>query len=87
MKYFFLIIFFLPFALQAQETTISGVVSEAGTNVTLPGVSVYIKSSGVGVTTDFDGRYQIKAKKGDVIVFSFIGIAAFKIISKIKLVG
>ncbi|WP_316813724.1 TonB-dependent receptor [Pedobacter heparinus] len=38
----------------------------------LPGVSVRIKGSTSGTTTDGDGYFNIKAKKGDVLVFSMI---------------
>ena len=56
----------------AQEKTISGTVSdESGA---LPGVSVLIKGTQSGTETDFDGKYVIKAKTGDVLVFSFIGM-------------
>lgn len=56
----------------AQEKTISGVVSDASGPV--PGVNVLIKGAKSGVQTDFDGRYSIKAKSGDVLVFSFVGM-------------
>lgn len=36
-------------------------------------VSITIKGSTTGVTTDADGRYTIKANRGDVLVFSYVG--------------
>ena len=55
----------------AQEKTVTGVVSdESGP---LPGANVIIKSTKKGTQTDVDGKYSIKAKAGDVLVFSFIG--------------
>ncbi len=56
----------------AQEKTITGVVS--GANEPLPGANVVIKGSNKGVSTGFDGSYSIKAKEGDVLVFSFLGM-------------
>ena len=56
----------------AQEKTVSGVVSDASGPV--PGANVLIKGTKLGVQTDFDGKYAIKAKSGDVLVFSFIGM-------------
>lgn len=54
----------------AQERSISGTVSdETGP---LPGVTVLKKGTTVGTETDFDGNYTIKAKTGDVLVFSFV---------------
>ncbi len=55
----------------AQERTISGTVSDESGG--LPGVSVQIKGTATGSQTDFDGKYSIKAKKGDVLVFTFLG--------------
>ena len=56
----------------AQEKTISGVVSDA--SGPLPGVSVVIKGTSKGTQTDFDGKYQIATKVGDVLTFSFVGM-------------
>ena len=39
----------------------------------LPGVSVIVKGTTTGTTTDFDGNYQINANTGDVLVFSYVG--------------
>ncbi len=56
----------------AQNKTISGIVSdESGP---LPGVSVLKKGTSQGTETDFDGKYTIEVKTGDVLVFSFVGM-------------
>ncbi|SEC85800.1 TonB-linked outer membrane protein, SusC/RagA family [Tenacibaculum sp. MAR_2009_124] len=56
----------------AQDRTISGTVSdESGP---LPGVTVLKKGTTQGTETDFDGNYSLKAKSGDVLVFSFVGM-------------
>ncbi|MCT4697866.1 SusC/RagA family TonB-linked outer membrane protein [Tenacibaculum haliotis] len=56
----------------AQDKTISGTVSdESGP---LPGVTVMKKGTTQGGETNFDGKYTIKAKIGDVLVFSFVGM-------------
>jgi iron complex outermembrane receptor protein len=39
----------------------------------LPGVSVILKGTSTGTTTDFDGNYSVNASNGDVLVFSFVG--------------
>ncbi len=57
----------------AQGKLITGVVTEAGTGDPLPGVNVIIKGTQQGAATDFDGKYTIKAKAGDVLVFSAVG--------------
>lgn len=56
----------------AQEKTVTGVVSdESGP---LPGANVIIKSTKKGTQTDVDGKYSLRAKAGDVLIFSFIGM-------------
>ena len=39
----------------------------------MPGVSVLVKGTTSGQETDFDGKYSIKAKAGDVLVFRYLG--------------
>lgn len=56
----------------AQEKTISGTVID--TSGPIPGANVVIKGSKVGVQTDIDGKYSIKAKEGDVLVITFTGM-------------
>jgi len=55
----------------AQEKQISGTVSDK--EGPLPGVSVLIKGTTSGAETDFDGKYTITAKTGDILVFSYLG--------------
>mgnify|MGYP000283029981 CR=1 FL=1 len=53
------------------DGTITGFVEdESGP---LPGVSIIIKGTSFGTTTDFDGHYSIKIKKGDVLEFNYVG--------------
>lgn len=44
----------------------------------LPGVSIRIKGSTSGTSTDGDGYFTIKAKKGDVMVFSMVSFSTFE---------
>ena len=57
----------------AQEKTISGTVTDG--SGALPGVSVVIKGTSTGTETDFDGKYSITANVGDILQFSFVGMA------------
>ncbi|MEP2348815.1 MAG: TonB-dependent receptor, partial [Algoriphagus sp.] len=57
----------------AQSKTVSGTVT-SDTGETMPGVSILLKGTTVGTTTDLDGKYSINANAGDVLVFSFIGM-------------
>ena len=47
------------------------VVDEVG--VELPGVSVVVQGSKKGVSSDINGQFSIKARRGDVLRFSFVG--------------
>lgn len=51
--------------------TITGIVSdEIGP---IAGVNVIVKGTSRGTTTDFEGKYSIKAKVGDRLEFSYVG--------------
>lgn len=55
----------------AQEKTITGVVSD---NLgPLPSATVLVKGTTRTTQTDFDGKYSIKAKEGETLVFSYTG--------------
>ena len=63
----------LPFSILAQNT-LSGTVVDAVSKQPIPGVNVNVQGAANGVSTDFDGKYQLSnVKKGDKVVFSFIG--------------
>lgn len=68
---------FLSFS---QEKKITGIVSDE--NEVLPFVVVQIKGTKTVTHTDFDGKFSIKAKVGDTLLFSFIGYDSIKV--KIK---
>ena len=52
--------------------TITGIVSDDLGPIA--GASVLVKGTKTGTTTDFDGKYSIKAKIGDILIFSFVGL-------------
>ncbi|MFL9831501.1 TonB-dependent receptor [Flavobacterium sp. ST-87] len=73
-KYYFIllgILFYLP--MLGQQTTITGVVKDAKTGMPLPGVTVLIKSTTQGTSTDLDGNYSIKVDSKGILQFSYIG--------------
>lgn len=61
-----------PIDFEKKGLKITGFVSDA-TGV-LPGVNIIVKGTTRGVSTDFGGNYNIEANKGEVLVFSFIGM-------------
>lgn len=56
-----------------QQTPIKGVVKDAATGQGLTGVSVKIKGSSNGTSTDENGAFTIQGKIGDVLIVSYIG--------------
>ena len=71
-KLLFLVLLF-PFSILAQNT-LSGTVLDKSSGQPIPGVNVNVEGSTTGVSTDFDGKFQMpNVKKGAKIVFSFIG--------------
>ncbi|WP_335966728.1 SusC/RagA family TonB-linked outer membrane protein [Galbibacter sp. PAP.153] len=66
----------VPFwGLSAQEIPITGTVTVASDGMPLPGVTVMIKGTNQGTSTDMDGNYSITTNQGDVLSFSSIGFA------------
>lgn len=62
----------LSFSSLLAQQNITGTVSDD--MGPMPGVSILIKGTKIGTETDFDGKYSIIAKKGDVIVYSYVGM-------------
>lgn len=62
-------------ALQQKNVKITGVVRDKAGNP-LPGVSVFIKGTSLGVATDIDGAYklEIPVMNNMAVVFSFVGM-------------
>lgn len=57
---------------QAQNVQVTGTVSDE-TGSPLPGVTILLKGTTSGTTTDLDGKYSISGPAEGVLVFSFIG--------------
>ncbi len=75
MKFFkqiqILFLLFLSLGVFAQQS-VSGLITDSS-GTPLPGVNVIIQGTNVGVSSDFDGNYQINVDNGQVLVFSYIG--------------
>ena len=62
-----------------RQWTIQGQVMEnVEPPMSLPGVNVVIKGTTLGTITDGNGYFSIKAKKGDVLVFKYIGFKDYE---------
>lgn len=72
----FLGTFLLAAQAMAQQVTVTGKVASAADGQAVPGASVKIKGSNVGVATSPSGMYSLKVNKGAILVFSYIGYTA-----------
>lgn len=71
--FFFLMLCCWTVQTYAQSQTITGKVTSAEDGLPLPGVSVRLKGSNVGVATNVDGIFRISASTGQVLVFTLVG--------------
>ncbi|WP_209402739.1 TonB-dependent receptor [Pseudozobellia sp. WGM2] len=60
------------------DLSVNGVVTDAETGEPLPGVSIVIKNTTRGTTTDFDGNYAINAENNGTLVFSYVGFKSLE---------
>jgi iron complex outermembrane receptor protein len=70
-KLLFILTLIFSVAATAQEIKVSGVVTDG--SGPLAGASVLVKGTQNGTSADFDGKFTINAKKGSILVVSFIG--------------
>lgn len=60
-------------------TNLFGKVVNKKNGEPLPFATVRIDKNGIGTTTDFDGKYSLKASLNDTLIFSMIGMKTLKI--------
>ncbi|MFN8154721.1 MAG: SusC/RagA family TonB-linked outer membrane protein [Bacteroidia bacterium] len=66
------LLFSLP--LQAQNVTITGVVTAADDHLPLPAATVVVKGTTIGTNADLDGRYTLQVPPGsDSLQFTYVG--------------
>jgi hypothetical protein len=64
----------------AMAQTVTGTVTASVDGTPLPGVSVLLKGTTTGTTTDVDGKYSISVQDANgILVISFIGFASQEI--------
>lgn len=79
MKFFFVLILFFLFLqnqhVNAQNFIITGKVTNSDDGAAISGVSVVVKGSGLGTTTNSEGEYQFEVPQNTKsLVFSFVGM-------------
>ncbi len=72
--------FFTSQFLLAQTVTVTGRVSDAGTNESLPGVAIIIKGSTIGTVTNGSGDYTLKVAPRQILVFTSLGFKAHEVV-------
>jgi len=65
----------------AQQTVLTGKVTDSSSGESLPGVSIVVKGTTNGTITNIDGIFTLGVKKGDVIQFSFVGYKTQEIVA------
>lgn len=89
-NFYFLMVLLLMFVYSASSaqsaSSYRGTVKDSG-GEPLIGVSVVIKGTTSGVITNFDGEYNIAAKPGDVLVFSYVGMNSQEVALTTQLVS
>ncbi len=74
MKYIYSVCLMLIFAVTVKaQVTVQGTVYAKNKQETLPGVTIIVKGSATGTTTDLDGKFNITVKSDDTLKFSYIG--------------
>ncbi|MFH5885410.1 SusC/RagA family TonB-linked outer membrane protein [Halalkalibaculum sp. DA3122] len=59
---------------KVQIETVTGVVTDANTGETMPGVNVVVKGTTTGTSTNSEGRFELNVPSlQDTLVFSFVG--------------
>ena len=61
------------------QQTVSGTVTTAADGMPLPGVTVVVKGTSNGTTTDFDGNYELEVAADAVLSFSYVGMKTIDI--------
>jgi TonB-linked SusC/RagA family outer membrane protein len=73
----FLFAFLIAESVSAQnadnDLNVSGLITDRATGEPLIGVSVVVKGTAQGVSSDENGKYSIPAAKGKTLVFSYVG--------------
>jgi TonB-linked SusC/RagA family outer membrane protein len=64
----------------AEKLTVTGTVTQASDGEPLIGVSIIVKGTTNGATTDIDGNYVIKTETGATLVFSYVGCQTREIV-------
>jgi TonB-linked SusC/RagA family outer membrane protein len=69
---------FFSVVLQAQDIAITGKVNDEK-GMPIPGATILIKGTTTASSSDFDGKFEIKAPSNGVLVISFVGYSTLNV--------
>ncbi|MEI6433698.1 MAG: TonB-dependent receptor [Bacteroidota bacterium] len=73
--YFLLLLFTVILQrLTAQDIPVSGIITSSDDNSPLPGVTILIKGTTQGTTSDINGKYSLLSPAKGVLVYSYVGM-------------
>ena len=75
-KILFASFLFFIFSASIQAQSISGIINDSE-GLPLPGATIQNLNTSDGVTSDFDGKFSIKASIDDILQISFLGFETF----------
>jgi TonB-dependent SusC/RagA subfamily outer membrane receptor len=75
-KLYLLLLLFALFtsAIIAQDISVRGKIISADDKMPVPGVTILVRGSTTGTTSDVNGNYTLHAPSDGVLVFSFVGM-------------
>lgn len=62
------------------QNLIQGIVTSSEDGSSIPGATIMVEGSGTGTTTDFDGKFSLKAAEDAALVISFIGFKSQRVL-------
>jgi len=64
----------------AQQSVLSGKVTDSSSGESLPGVSIVVEGTTIGTITNFDGNFTLNVNKGNAVIFSFVGYKSQRVV-------
>lgn len=66
----------------AQQTVLTGKVTDSSSGEALPGVSIVVKGTTNGTISNMDGNFSLNVNRGDVVQFSFVGYTLQEVVAQ-----
>ena len=72
----FAVVLMSGLTMYAQGGSVTGMVTDAGDGMSLPGATIVVKGTTQGAVTDIDGNYSINVEPNQTLIFSYVGYAS-----------